>query len=108
MPRSRNPGRSLRRYRYSRGSPSSSTGSGSCSSQSLLSSTKRLELYTQLMRLAGEMCEDPAVEQWAIGAVVDAAIDLAKGVGATGSALLDLWMEEKPETSGKRVVGNEV
>jgi hypothetical protein len=66
-----------------------------------------LELYIQLMRLAGEMCEDPAAEQWAIGAIVDAAIDIIRGVGATGSALLDLWMEDGEIRNGRRVVGNE-
>jgi hypothetical protein len=59
------------------------------------------------MRLAGSLCEDPSTEQWAIAAIVEAAQDIIRGVGATGDGMLDLWIENPETGSGKRVVGSE-
>ncbi|MEM4454818.1 MAG: hypothetical protein QXT28_08925 [Thermofilaceae archaeon] len=60
----------------------------------LLDRRRRYELYTELIRHAGVLCEDPDIEQWAIGAFVDAAVDLAKGV-AEGHRILDTWITER-------------
>ncbi|MEM4501225.1 MAG: hypothetical protein QW512_03750 [Thermofilaceae archaeon] len=60
----------------------------------LLDKRRRYELYIELIRHAGILCEDPDIEQWAIGAFVDAAVDLAKGeIG--GHRILDTWITEK-------------
>ncbi|MEM1522890.1 MAG: hypothetical protein QXU69_07680 [Thermofilaceae archaeon] len=75
-------------------SSASSTSSTERWRISLLDRRRRLELYTELIRRAGLLCEDPDVPQWAIGAFVDAAVDLAKGV-AEGHRILDIWMTGK-------------
>ncbi|MEM4455427.1 MAG: hypothetical protein QXT28_11985 [Thermofilaceae archaeon] len=79
------------RWQTLSGSSTSSTGS---SRISLLDRRRRYELYIELIRHAGVLCEDPDIEQWAIGAFVDAAVDLAKGV-AGGHRILDTWITER-------------